>query len=91
MFTFVATDTFKPHATRIDRLLFQVDTWQGKWHAAKNLGSGKFQGQITSALRLGVHIVYAYATDGQDATSTNAGPQSSPLIGSIKAYQFLVY
>jgi hypothetical protein len=38
-----------------------------------------------------MHILYAYATDGQEATSTNTGVQSSPLIGNIKAYEFLVY
>jgi len=72
-----------------NNLLFQVDTWQGPWTAATNLGGGDFSGQ-TTALQPGVHIVYAYATDGQDATSTNTGFQSSPLISDITAYLFLV-
>jgi IS30 family transposase len=31
-------------------------------------------------LPLGTHILYAYATDGQEATSTNTGFQTSPLV-----------
>jgi len=42
-------------------------------------------------LRLGVHILYSYATDGQEATSTNTGDHSSPLIGNVTAYVFLEY
>jgi YVTN family beta-propeller protein len=90
-FTFTATDTFKPHNTKIDELLFQVDTWQGTWSSAKQTSSGHFQGKVRRPLQLGVHILYAYATDGQEATSTNTGQQSSPLVGNIKAYVFLVH
>jgi len=90
-FNFTAKDTFKPHATKIERLLLQVDTWQGSWLAAKNEGSGRFQGKVKRPLQKGMHILYAYATDGQDATSTNTGVQSSPLIGNITGYTFLVY
>jgi len=90
-FSFTAKDTFKPQVTQIDQLLFQVDTWQGSWMAAKNEGGGHFQGKVTQALQKGVHTLYAYATDGQEATSTNTGEQSSPLIGNVKAYVFLVY
>jgi hypothetical protein len=35
--------------------------------------------------------LYAYATDGQEATDTNAGSGTSPLVGNIAAYPFLVY
>ena len=41
----------------------------------------------------GVHILYAYATDGQDATSTmttTGGGGTSPLVGAISAYLFVV-
>ena len=37
----------------------------------------------------GLHIVYAFAVDGQDATSINTGQGSSPNPGQITAYQFL--
>ena len=67
-----------------------MDTWQGAWIAATNLGSDKFSGH-TAKLQAGAHILYAYATDGQEATSTNTGLQSSPVISDITAYQFLVH
>jgi hypothetical protein len=56
---------------------YQVDTWQGPWQMAtpsKNTFSA-----TTAALQAGVHILYAYATDAQAATSTNTFQQSSPL------------
>jgi len=88
-FSFQASSTLTPHDTTPRNVLFQTDTWQGTWTAATSEGSGKFQG-TTPALLAGFHILYAYATDGQQATSTSVGAQSSPLIGSIAAYGFLV-
>src|SRR5260370_7090702 len=45
-------------------------------------------------LSLGIHILYAYATDGQDAssimTTDGNGGGSSPVVGNIAAYLFLV-
>jgi hypothetical protein len=64
---------------------FQVDTWQNAWKSAT--GSGPtFTGTVAS-LQPGFHILYAYAVDGQEATSTQPG---SPLTGAIQAYGFLV-
>jgi len=88
-FNFTASSTFSPMATTPDSLLFQVDTWQGSWTAGTSQGSGGFSGR-TSALQPGFHFLYSYATDGQEATSTNTGPQSSPLISNVSAYGFLV-
>src|SRR4029077_19342970 len=88
-FSFTASSSFSPYASDPDNLLLQLDTWQGPWTAATNLGSGGFSDQ-TAALQPGTHILYAYATDGQEATSTNTGFQSSPLIGNIEAYLFVV-
>jgi len=87
-FNFTATSFFSPYAPNPDNLLFQVDTWQGPWTAATNLGYGDFSSQL-AALQPGLQILYAYATDGQEATSTNTG-YSSPLISDIAAYLFLV-
>jgi YVTN family beta-propeller protein len=85
--------TFKP-----DNFLFQLDSWQDVWTAATPNGGScvgnpptcynDFTSQPT--LQPGFHILYAYATDGEEATSTNTGLQSSPLVGNITAYQFLV-
>jgi hypothetical protein len=41
----------------------------------------------TSSLQYGIHILYAFATDGSDATSIAHG--SSPVIGAVNAYLFL--
>jgi hypothetical protein len=88
-FAFTATSSFAPNATVPDNLLFQLDTWQGPWKAAANLGGGQFSA-TAAKLQPGVHILYAYATDGQEATSTNTAYLSSPLIGNIAAYLFVV-
>ena len=84
-FTFNANSTFSPTAPAPQNVFFQVDTWQGSWTRA-TAGSGSFTG-TTSSLQPGLHIVYAFAGDGQDATSVQPG---SPLISNIAAYEFLV-
>lgn len=88
-FTFSATSTFAPTAPPVEAVYFQLDSEQGTWTQASNNGGGNFSGSAT-ALQNGSHIVYAFATDGQDATSTITGVQSSPLIGSIASYTFSV-
>jgi YVTN family beta-propeller protein len=91
-FTFSAKNMFAPIAPAVDGLYFQVDTWQGPWRAAhlQNPLDG-FRGR-THPLLPGVHILYAYATDGQDGTSTMTTQVggSSPLVGEISAYLFVV-
>src|SRR5260370_538592 len=84
-FTFNAQSTFSPIAPAIGNVFFQVDTWQGPWTTATGTGPS-FTGTV-AALQPGFHILYAYAGDGQEATSEQA---VSPLIGSIAAYGFLV-
>jgi DNA-binding beta-propeller fold protein YncE len=93
-FNFTAVSNFAPFAPNPDNLLFQVDTWQGPWTAATSQGNGAFSGQ-SAALQPGVHILYAYSTDGQDATSTmglgtSGTSGTSVLISNIAAYLFLV-
>jgi YVTN family beta-propeller protein len=91
-FNFTAESHFAPFPPNADNLVYQVDTWQRVWTAATAQGNGAFTGQ-TAALQPGVHILYAYATDGQDATSTMGSAQhggTSPLISNIAAYLFLV-
>ena len=57
-------------------------------------GAGAFQG-TTATLTPGLHVIYAYATDGQEATSAMGSPSSgaggSPLISNIVGYMFMVY
>jgi hypothetical protein len=40
-----------------------------------------------ASLQPGFHILYTFATDGQESTATQPG---SPVIGAIQAYGFLV-
>ena len=86
-FSFTASNTLT--GAPVDNFLYQVDTWQGLWTSAANQGSGAFSA-TTGTLEPGFHILYAYANDGEEATSTNTGFGSSPLIGSITAYGFVV-
>ena len=62
-----------------------MDSWQNAWTAAKVNGSS-FIG-TSEPLQAGFHVLYAYAVDGQAATSTEAG---SPQIGAVQAYGFFV-
>lgn len=69
------------------RVYFQIDTWQGTWTSAT--GSAPNFSATVSALLPGTHVLYAFATDGEEAGSTASMP-SSPLIGNIAAYHFTV-
>ncbi len=81
-FTF---DALSAMGTTPDGVYFQVDTWQNDWSTA--LGKNpSFSGTVLP-LQPGFHILYAYAGDGQEATSTQAG---SPLTGAVQAYGFVV-
>lgn len=84
-FTFTANSTFTPIATVPNGLYFQVDTIKGEWSAATMTGAGAFQGTVTNKLAPGIHILYAYATDGQDAAQAD-----SPLTSNIQSYTFLI-
>jgi hypothetical protein len=87
-FTFHATSAYTPNAPQPRNLFFQVDTWTGAWQQASPAADG-WQG-APPPLQLGIHILYAYASDGQEATSINTHPGSSPIPGRIQSYLFLV-
>jgi len=88
-FTFTASSTFAPIAPPVNAVYFQVDSLQGPWTQATSKGGGSYSG-TTSTLSNGSHTIYAFATDGQDATATITGVQTSSLIGSIANYAFTV-
>lgn len=88
-------------ATTTQKVYFQLDTWEGPWIAATPTGlppgiAGSpiaaspilptFTG-ISPTLRQGTHVVYAFATDGQESTSTGVAQQ---LIGQMAAEVFTV-
>ena len=71
----------------VQYIYYQVDSKDGPWLRAVpqgNNGSG-----TVLPLNIGDHTIYAFATDGQDA-SFNSGPGGSPLIGKIASYSFKV-
>jgi hypothetical protein len=82
-FNFTATSSFSPYAPTPQAVRYQLDTWQIPWLPASGTAPN-FSG-TTPTLSLGTHILYAFATDGQDANSTGVAQQ---LIGSMAAYVF---
>src|SRR5207244_6498550 len=70
-------------------------TWEGAWTRAQLVASQPpLSSSATSflfratlpTLSPGLHILYAYATNRQEASSIQTGGQSSPLIGNIAAH-----
>src|SRR5277367_681810 len=96
-FKFTATNNFNPFAPAalpVQGVFFQLDSWQGPWTAATpNLTAPGFSGTAPTLVP-GTHTLFAYATDGEDSSTTHTGGngigESSPLIGSIAAYTFTV-
>jgi YVTN family beta-propeller protein len=86
-FTFTAATSFTPAAPAVENVYFQLDTWEGPWIAATSAGGGSFTGTAAPALLQGTHVVYAYATDGQDANSTGVAQE---VTGQITAEVFTV-
>jgi YVTN family beta-propeller protein len=81
-FQFAASDTAPAPVTN---LYFQLDSLGGPWGHGTPVAPGSFTGEA-SGLSLGVHILYAFATDGEEATSVMRA--SSPVTGGITAYLF---
>jgi YVTN family beta-propeller protein len=73
-----------------DAVLYQVDTWQGQWLETTFQEGTEWAITLSQPLTPGFHTIYAYATTGEDATSTDSGYQTSPVIGAITSYGFLV-
>jgi YVTN family beta-propeller protein len=87
-FSFDVTSAYKPFAPVPLAVYFQVDTWQGAWTQATGSNSS-FSG-TTGPLTAGFHILFAYASDGQDSGANGNGLDSQIAIGQIAAYPFLV-
>jgi YVTN family beta-propeller protein len=90
-FTFQAANSFDGLAP-INGVFYQLDTMTGPWLAATNTGGNNFAGTVSNVTP-GFHILYAYTTDEQDATDSNAfssgGIQSSPLVGTVATFAYL--
>ncbi|CAG0933418.1 PE-PGRS family protein PE_PGRS18 [Thermoflexales bacterium] len=88
-FTLTVLNQFLPYPTGVQQVYYQVDTWQGQWLTATYTNHNQWVA-TAAALPNGIHVLYTYATDGQDASSANPNPQASPVIGTMAAYLFLV-
>jgi YVTN family beta-propeller protein len=84
-FTFTAQNNLGPDAASPGHVYFQIDSLTGTWTSAA-AGAGTFSG-TAAILSPGLHTLYAYATDGQDATATQP---SSLLTGAVAVYDFVV-
>jgi hypothetical protein len=84
-----ATSEFSPFTPAVTGVYFQMDSLQGGWTAAKKNRGGSFTA-TSPTLKPGLHTLYVYAVDAQDATSVNTGVQSAPLTSAIASYEFLV-
>jgi hypothetical protein len=87
-FNFQTISTYEPVTPPPLAVYFQVDTWQGSWTKAGG-SNPAFSGQ-TGTLLLGTHVLYAYASDGQDASINNNTLNGQAAIGEIAAYPFTV-
>lgn len=82
-----AVSLYGPNPSAVQQLYYQLDSTVGPWLAASPAGASS-QASVSSLLA-GLHTVYVFASDGQDATSANAGPGSSPVPGQVAAYSFI--
>ena len=99
-YTSLPTFTFTPTDGLVSSSLispaavyFQVDTKVGTWIPASPTSGNNWGGTIPSSAPLtpGFHILYAYATDGDDSNAgALAGETASPLVGAVASYGFLV-
>jgi YVTN family beta-propeller protein len=87
----IVYDSTSPANETLDASFYQLDSWTGAWIAAMSTSTpSQYSAAVSVPLTPGYHIGYAFGTDGEEATSANAGPQSSPLVGNIAAYGFIV-
>jgi YVTN family beta-propeller protein len=80
-----------PANETLDASFYQLDSWAGAWIAAMSTSTAnQYSAAVTVPLAPGFHMGYAFGADGEEGTSVNAGPQSSPLIGNTASYGFVV-
>ncbi|MBI5937761.1 MAG: choice-of-anchor D domain-containing protein [Betaproteobacteria bacterium] len=84
--TLTATSAFSPTAPPVRGVYFQVDSLQGTWSKATAAGGANWSAS-TASLTPGRHLLYAFAVDGQDASSINL---SAPVLGRVAVYTFSV-
>lgn len=85
-FALTALSTFAPTPLPVQGVYTQTDTWRGLW--AKAAPSGPGFTATPGPLSPGLHVLYAFADDGQVLPAGGRG--SSKFISSIAAYPFAI-
>jgi YVTN family beta-propeller protein len=83
--SFYVSNQYSPTSLPVRTVYYQLDTLNSQWLEASS-ANGAWTGVLAS-LSPGEHVLYAYAADGQDASSS---PGASPIIGGLAAYSFIV-
>ena len=86
-FTIAPINPLPANALPVRQVYYQLDTQAGPWQRATPNGAN-WQATL-AGLANGVHILYAFAGDGDEASAANTGSNGSPLIGKVVAYMFV--
>jgi YVTN family beta-propeller protein len=98
-FDLSGNSSFNPFAPPIEETFFQVDSWQGRWFTASGVSKDLFSA-MPPGLQPGYHTLYAFATDGREASSSTSGVitqfgftsfthSTGTFEGNITAYPFI--
>ena len=78
----------------VENVFFRFDTRAGEWSTATRNGDGTFGVAPAAPLQPGLHVLLAFATNGQAGTLTGTGigigNAESPLVSMATAYAFFV-
>lgn len=82
------TSIYGSNVTQPQRIYYQLDTLTGSWKKATGgPGAGPYIAALSS-VSPGVHVLYAYAVDGESSTSVQTA-SGAPFIGAIGSYGFV--
>jgi YVTN family beta-propeller protein len=83
--SFYVSNQYSPTSLPVQTVYYQLDTLNNQWLKASS-ANGAWTGALAN-LSPGEHVLYAYASDGQDSSSNSS---ASPVIGGLAAYSFSV-
>lgn len=86
-FTITPINPLPTNALPVRQVHYQVDTQTGSWLRATPNGTN-WQASLFGVAN-GVHVLYAFAGDGDEANAANTGPNGSPLAAKVVAYLFV--
>ena len=97
-FEILVNSEYTSYISHVQQVHFKVDTWQRQWMSAtESMSLDLLDMEATTYLEaqipeqeIGIHILYAFAVYGMDASSINPSPSYIPIIVLMRAYIFLV-